>query len=411
MRTRVFTAVMLCWALSAHNAATRTIEFEWLPRTDDENRSRAVRSIPTTFVAPNSFAGMEWGSRLAEIPEVAPLLRLNFAVFQSDRRQKQVYQLRCPGSSRENRYSCIEPDSIQLRTPLPDLVYSEAFVDYQLPNHSYRERFTNALFDEASYLFCSVYLGLKQTEHLTKDMPSVRQDLQFCGVRLKFRSWVPADEAGSGPRPESTNAELAALAPPAAELPGPEMPLIGNNGGRVLTSLRYAFGEPFEVKQPPEQETEDQRHRMQRVLHYTWCPTDAPHYYAIHCTAQVVYVRDALTGNGLVFVATPAVYAYLYSRIIDRHQGSKLNRRDWYYLLMLPDPPLEYPENSPVISEEFDPARSLNTADMHALFELPKAASSVALAAETATHLQHQATATTLSMKTSLTDAHATNMP
>src|SRR5581483_12282928 len=116
---------------------------------------------------------------------------------------------------------------------------------------------------------------------------------------------------------------------------------ITDNDRRVLQSLRYAFGEPFESRYSGAL-TEDQRQRMQRLPHYTWCPTDAMRVYAVRCTAQVVYAYDTLSGDGLVFLATPAVYAYLYSSIIDRNNGLAVHRHDWYYFLMLPDPPLEY---------------------------------------------------------------------
>lgn len=339
----LFVGYAVLWVLELCAPACRAvtvIEQSLLPGAPADRRELADSAVsPPTYIAPPGFGPAHWGQTLAQMPQIASALKLSFARLQTDSTHRQVFQNRCREASHARRsYACIEKEPPQARTAPEDQRYYISLAEYRLPDVSFVVPDSDAVFEEASYVMCAVYRGSAQVEHLTHRDANPRADLSLCGVRLKFRS--------------------------TASVPGNAE--VSDNELRVQRSLRRAFGAPA----PPPPITAKRLKRAAKLLtHEVWCPMAKGNDADFDCLAQLVYVYDLRTHNGFVFLATPAVYAYTFSRLQDYQDSGVLHQADFYYLFLLADPPLRYNKMTTYISPEREPSMMLGES-VRAAFEV-----------------------------------------
>jgi len=192
------------------------------------------------------------------------------------------------------------------------------------------------------YLFCA--LEIAETDRFAKRTFSA-SDLRFCGVRLVFKQTLPGEEKAAQAGLDIRDAILTSLVARYGAPPG------------------YATSQQSSSVEPPRPPTQ--------LEHYYWCGPKGDDETLTPCTASVTFIFDRSTQVGVVFMATPAVYTYLWARIHMTPGGERSMQQGFrYYALLLRRPERYVKAHRPIICDACGPEQFKLTDNEKRLFDV-----------------------------------------
>jgi hypothetical protein len=272
-----------------------------------------AQAIPPSYPPPTGFMGADWGSTPHELAQLAVPLQFNMISATSDAKVPELFEARCPEMEHFNVYSCLESNTLRQDNRDPRLVHTLAIVEYQVSETEIVLPDTGGRFSKGWADFCAMYTGIDKLERLDYHLSRLKERAQLCGVKLFFTA--------------------------------SDTPAGFENSERVLRALKRAFGNTISGSPLPTT-------AIARLERYFWCAGlhVPPGTHATPCPADVMYAFDRNAHAGVVLIVTPLVYSYIECQFESGVKlGNPLFPTDWYLLLLLDSPPMDFASVSPII--------------------------------------------------------------